>query len=44
MQTLEACMLDLVSRRVVSVEDALERMPNCAALKALPATPATRSA
>jgi twitching motility protein PilT len=39
MQTLEAAMLDLVSKRLVTVEDARERLPNCEALK----TPAAQT-
>lgn len=35
MQTMEAALVDLVSRRVIRLEDALERMPGCPALMAL---------
>jgi twitching motility protein PilT len=43
MQTMEAALLDLVSRRVVSAEDARERMPTSEQLNAL-AGPSLRSA
>lgn len=35
MQTMEAALVDLVSRRVIRLEDALERIPGCPALLAL---------
>jgi twitching motility protein PilT len=37
MQTLEAALLELVSKNVVAIEDALERMPQSDALRALAA-------